>query len=170
MHETTEETGSTSWSELLSPSYSAATLTLCLGVALFAFNGFLVSTSLPTAVREIGGLRADFLGFHALSRPLHCRRRQWRIAEGPSRCEDGAGGGRAGVSCGHAYRSVRFVDDRGTDRTCVSRTWRGHHRRDLLRTYSRTFPVKACFQSFRRGGCRLGGGCLWWAVGIRIAH
>jgi MFS family permease len=56
MHETTEETGSTSWSELLSPSYSAATLTLCLGVALFAFNGFLVSTSLPTAVREIGGL------------------------------------------------------------------------------------------------------------------
>lgn len=56
MHETTEETGSTSWSELLSPAYSAATLTLCLGVALFAFNGFLVSTSLPTAVREIGGL------------------------------------------------------------------------------------------------------------------
>lgn len=54
-------TGSTkssdaSWSELLTAHYSAATATLCLGVALFAFNGFLVSTSLPTAVAEIGGL------------------------------------------------------------------------------------------------------------------
>ncbi|PRD42848.1 MFS transporter [Phyllobacterium phragmitis] len=45
-----------SWSELLTADYSAATMTLCLGVALFAFNGFLVSTSLPTAVGEIGGL------------------------------------------------------------------------------------------------------------------
>ncbi|GGA78056.1 MFS transporter [Brucella endophytica] len=44
------------WSELLTPRYSAATTTLCLGVALFAFNGFLVSTSLPTAVTEIGGV------------------------------------------------------------------------------------------------------------------
>ena len=44
------------WAELLEPRYSAATTTLCLGVALFAFNAFLVSTSLPTAVREIGGL------------------------------------------------------------------------------------------------------------------
>ena len=44
------------WSELLTANYSAATATLCLGVALFAFNGFLVSTSLPTAVSEIGGL------------------------------------------------------------------------------------------------------------------
>ncbi|MBZ9655149.1 MFS transporter [Phyllobacterium lublinensis] len=56
MNDKQEEAGGTSWSELLSPSYSAAILTLCLGVALFAFNGFLVSTSLPTAVREIGGL------------------------------------------------------------------------------------------------------------------
>ena len=44
------------WSELLTADYSAATTTLCLGVALFAFNGFLVSTSLPTAVGEIGGI------------------------------------------------------------------------------------------------------------------
>ncbi|CAN7522255.1 MFS transporter [Phyllobacterium sp. LjRoot231] len=55
MHDAIEP-GRTSWSELLTPRYSAATTTLCLGVALFAFNGFLVSTSLPTAVREIGGL------------------------------------------------------------------------------------------------------------------
>jgi len=55
MHDAAE-TGSTSWSEVSTPRYSAATTTLCLGVALFAFNGFLVSTSLPTAVREIGGL------------------------------------------------------------------------------------------------------------------
>lgn len=51
----TKETGG-GWGELLDPTYSAATMTLCLGVALFAFNAFLVSTSLPTAVREIGGL------------------------------------------------------------------------------------------------------------------
>ncbi|KXF76513.1 MFS transporter [Paramesorhizobium deserti] len=52
----TAESSDTSWSELLTARYSAATATLCLGVALFAFNGFLVSTSLPTAVAEIGGL------------------------------------------------------------------------------------------------------------------
>ena len=54
------------WSELLTPQFSAATTTLCLGVALFAFNGFLVSTSLPTAVREIGGLQLISRAF-----PLH---------------------------------------------------------------------------------------------------
>ncbi|MRG55799.1 MFS transporter [Phyllobacterium sp. SYP-B3895] len=56
MSEVKENAGDAGWSELLDPRYSAATTTLCLGVALFAFNGFLVSTSLPTAVREIGGL------------------------------------------------------------------------------------------------------------------
>ncbi|SDO96654.1 MFS transporter [Phyllobacterium sp. OV277] len=56
MQESTDQTSDARWSELISPQYSAATTTLCLGVALFAFNGFLVSTSLPTAVREIGGL------------------------------------------------------------------------------------------------------------------
>lgn len=50
------ETSDARWSELLTARYSSATTTLCLGVALFAFNGFLVSTSLPTAVTEIGGL------------------------------------------------------------------------------------------------------------------
>jgi len=45
----------TRWSELLTPEYAIATTTLCLGVSLFAFNGFLVSTSLPTAVEELGG-------------------------------------------------------------------------------------------------------------------
>src|SRR4051794_33581185 len=44
------------WSELFAPQYRAATVTLCLGVALFAFNIFLVSTALPSAVREIGGV------------------------------------------------------------------------------------------------------------------
>jgi MFS family permease len=51
-----DQTGSARWSDLLSANYSAPTATLCLGVALFAFNGFLVSTSLPTAVGEIGGI------------------------------------------------------------------------------------------------------------------
>lgn len=43
------------WSELLRPDYLAATITLCLGVALFAFNEFFISTALPTAVEEFGG-------------------------------------------------------------------------------------------------------------------
>lgn len=50
------QTSNARWAELLTAKYSAATTTLCLGVALFAFNGFLVSTSLPTAVGEIGGI------------------------------------------------------------------------------------------------------------------
>ena len=44
------------WAAIISPRYIGATVTLCLGVALLAFNGFLVSTSLPTAVEELGGV------------------------------------------------------------------------------------------------------------------
>ena len=44
------------WVELATPRYAAPTATLCLGVALFAFNGFLVSTALPTAVGELRGV------------------------------------------------------------------------------------------------------------------
>ncbi len=43
------------WSELLRRDHLAATVTLCLGVALFAFNEFFISTALPTAVEEFGG-------------------------------------------------------------------------------------------------------------------
>ncbi|QLF69647.1 MFS transporter [Peteryoungia desertarenae] len=43
------------WAELLTPHYLATTVMLCIGVALFAFNSFLVTTVLPTAVMEIGG-------------------------------------------------------------------------------------------------------------------
>lgn len=43
------------WAELLAPHYLATTTMLCLGVALFAFNSFLVTTALPTAVAELGG-------------------------------------------------------------------------------------------------------------------
>ena len=46
----------TGWSALLAPRYLAPTITLCLGVALLAFNGFLVSTALPTAVEALGGV------------------------------------------------------------------------------------------------------------------
>ncbi|MGF0537011.1 MFS transporter [Agrobacterium sp. ES01] len=45
------------WRELLQPRYGATTIMLCIGVALYAFNNFLVSTSLPTAVEELGGAR-----------------------------------------------------------------------------------------------------------------
>ena len=50
-----ETKGGGRWSELLAPRYLATTTMLCMGVALYAFNGFLVSTVLPTAVAEIGG-------------------------------------------------------------------------------------------------------------------
>ena len=43
------------WAELLAPQYFLAALTLCLGVVLFAFNVFLVSTALPSAVTALGG-------------------------------------------------------------------------------------------------------------------
>jgi MFS family permease len=43
------------WGELMRPRYFVSTVTLCLGVALFAFNEFFISTALPTAVEELGG-------------------------------------------------------------------------------------------------------------------
>lgn len=43
------------WSELASPTYLAASLTLMLATAIFAFNAFLVSTAMPTAVGELRG-------------------------------------------------------------------------------------------------------------------
>ncbi|WP_417408425.1 MFS transporter [Hoeflea sp.] len=43
------------WGELLQPHNLAATATLCLGIALFAFNEFFISTALPSAVGELGG-------------------------------------------------------------------------------------------------------------------
>lgn len=44
------------WGEIIRPPYVATTATLCLGVALYAFNTFLVGTALPTAVQELDGL------------------------------------------------------------------------------------------------------------------
>lgn len=43
------------WSELVAPAYLAASLTLMLAAAIFAFNAFLVSTAMPTAVDELHG-------------------------------------------------------------------------------------------------------------------
>jgi len=43
------------WAELLAPRYMLTTLMMCIGVALYAFNGFLVTTALPSAVVELGG-------------------------------------------------------------------------------------------------------------------
>jgi len=51
-----EETIGGRWGELLTRRYAAAVATLCLGVALYALNTFLVSTSLPSAVTELGGV------------------------------------------------------------------------------------------------------------------
>lgn len=44
------------WAEIFGPQYLAVTVILCLGVALFAFNTFLSSTALPTAVNELDGV------------------------------------------------------------------------------------------------------------------
>jgi MFS family permease len=44
-----------SWSELLTRQYFSATITLSLGVVLFAFNVFFVATAMPSAIMELGG-------------------------------------------------------------------------------------------------------------------
>ena len=46
---------SAGWGELLQPRHLVSTITLCLGVALFAFNEFFISTALPSAVVDLGG-------------------------------------------------------------------------------------------------------------------
>ncbi len=48
---------SRSWRDLFSRQYRITTLMLCVGVGLYAFNAFLVSTTLPSAVAEIGGTK-----------------------------------------------------------------------------------------------------------------
>lgn len=42
------------WSELITPDHLFATGTISLGIVLFAFNAFVVSTALPSAVTELG--------------------------------------------------------------------------------------------------------------------
>ncbi|OJY64959.1 MAG: hypothetical protein BGP12_04320 [Rhodospirillales bacterium 70-18] len=44
------------WREVFAPHHAVPLATLCLGVGIYALNGFLVTTALPTAVLEIGGL------------------------------------------------------------------------------------------------------------------
>ncbi|WIY54012.1 MFS transporter [Devosia sp. YIM 151766] len=44
------------WAEIFGPRYIAVTTILALGVTLFAFNAFLSSAALPSAVHELGGL------------------------------------------------------------------------------------------------------------------
>ncbi|MGV8952708.1 MAG: MFS transporter [Cypionkella sp.] len=44
------------WAEVFAPRYLPATTILALGVALLAFNAFLTSTAMPTAVEELGGV------------------------------------------------------------------------------------------------------------------
>ena len=42
------------WADLLEPRYLVSTIMLSLGVALFAFNEFFVSTAMPSAVKALG--------------------------------------------------------------------------------------------------------------------
>jgi MFS family permease len=51
----------TRWRDLFTGGRGAVTLTLCLGEGVYAFNSFLVSTAMPSAVRELGGIR--FIGW-----------------------------------------------------------------------------------------------------------
>lgn len=44
------------WAEIFGPRYLPVTTILVLGVSLFAFNVFLSSTALPSAVQELGGI------------------------------------------------------------------------------------------------------------------
>ncbi|BCH65166.1 MFS transporter [Agrobacterium vitis] len=43
------------WRDLFAPGLGAATVMVSLGVGLHAFNAFLVSTALPSAIAELGG-------------------------------------------------------------------------------------------------------------------
>ena len=45
-----------SWAEIFTPRYASVMVILSLGVALLAFNAFLASIALPTAVLEMGGV------------------------------------------------------------------------------------------------------------------
>lgn len=45
------------WGELLAPRHAVPLATLALGISLSALNSFMVTTALPSAVLEIGGLR-----------------------------------------------------------------------------------------------------------------
>jgi MFS family permease len=56
MAELTSEPRSGRWRELVADGHAAPLATLCLGAGIFAFNVFIVSTALPSAIREIGGL------------------------------------------------------------------------------------------------------------------
>jgi MFS family permease len=51
-----ESSASGSWGEVFAPRFASVTVILCIGVALLAFNAFLSSISLPTAVQEMGGV------------------------------------------------------------------------------------------------------------------
>lgn len=51
-----DSSGNGGWAEIFTPRYATVTLILCLGVALFAFNAFLASVALPTAVQHLGGI------------------------------------------------------------------------------------------------------------------
>ncbi len=44
------------WAEIFTPRSRDRDADPCLGVALLAFNAFLASISLPTAVQELGGV------------------------------------------------------------------------------------------------------------------
>jgi MFS family permease len=45
-----------SWAEIFTPRFAPVTLIIGLGVALLAFNSFVATVSLPTAVQEMGGV------------------------------------------------------------------------------------------------------------------
>lgn len=54
-HTPESEAATGRWNELLAPQQAFATFTVSLGMVLFAFNAFLVSTALPSAISGVGG-------------------------------------------------------------------------------------------------------------------
>jgi hypothetical protein len=68
------------WRDLFVRRYSAPLITLSPGVALHAFNGFLVATALPTAVIEIGGVELMSWAFTVYLVPIWC----WRSSAAPA--------------------------------------------------------------------------------------
>ena len=57
----TQTSPGSGWKRLLEPAHASVTIAISLGIALYSFNEFFLSTALPTTVAEIGG--AEFMSW-----------------------------------------------------------------------------------------------------------
>ena len=53
----TQTSPGSGWKRLLEPAHASVTIAISLGIALYSFNEFFLSTALPTTVADIGGAK-----------------------------------------------------------------------------------------------------------------